>query len=75
MSLQEIITALDTLTVNEKLALKEKIELDLSSSVDSPKNDKKQKKIYRRAGWAKGKLISISKDFDEPLEDMKEYMY
>ena len=29
---------------------------------------------YRTAGALKGKII-LHEDFDEPLEDMKEYMY
>jgi len=33
----------------------------------------KTKKIGRKAGSAKG-MISISEDFDEPLEDFREYM-
>jgi antitoxin (DNA-binding transcriptional repressor) of toxin-antitoxin stability system len=28
----------------------------------------------RRLGWAKDIIVSISPDFDEPLEDFREYM-
>ena len=36
-------------------------------------NEKKKKKPNRQAGYLKGK-IHMSPDFDEPLEDFKEYM-
>jgi Protein of unknown function (DUF2281) len=33
-----------------------------------------EKKLPRRAGWAKGIITYIADDFDAPLDDLKEYM-
>jgi len=51
---------------------------DLKHYVDFLKfkneNSNQDKKIQRKAGFLKG-TFQMSEDFDEPLEDFKEYMY
>ena len=46
----------------------------LPSQTTAQKNVGDNIKKYRTAGSLEGKII-ISDDFDEPLDDMKEYMY
>lgn len=55
----------------EKLSETHKIEL--SRFIDSLIEQEKTEKKPRIAGFLKGS-ISISEDFDEPLEDFKDYM-
>ncbi|MFA7445647.1 MAG: DUF2281 domain-containing protein [Flavobacteriaceae bacterium] len=44
----------------------------LKEKIKSSSKEEKPKK--RKAGIAKGYFIKMSDDFDEPLEDFKEYM-
>lgn len=37
-------------------------------------DDQQKKSGYLAPGWAKGMILHMSEDFDEPLEDFKEYM-
>ena len=52
--------------------LKKEVRHFISFLKTKVKGETKQKKV-REFGYAKGK-IRLSKDFDEPLEDFKDYM-
>lgn len=55
------------LSKQEKQALRELLDRELKP------NDSNSERQPRNFGWAGGK-IRISSDFDEPLEDFREYM-
>jgi hypothetical protein len=75
--MNQIITAMDTLvTLHDKvealpLNLRKEVMLFIDFLIE--KSGKNAQKTQRTFGSAKGK-IHISEDFDEPLEDFKEYM-
>jgi len=49
-------------------------KLNKSTNSESPQNiEKDTQKKYRVAGTMKGAIV-MAEDFDEPLEEMKEYM-
>lgn len=50
-----------------------KIASAMSQNTISKQDDQKTQHRFRIAGVLEGKII-IHDDFDEPLEDMKEYM-
>lgn len=56
-------------------SLPENLRIEANDFIDFLISKKKSSKIKkkRKAGFLKGK-IEISKDFDEPLDDFKEYM-
>ncbi|GAB5465366.1 MAG: hypothetical protein Kapaf2KO_08020 [Candidatus Kapaibacteriales bacterium] len=71
MSLADILTALQSMSKDEKIKLRKALDKELK-----PVNEiVSKKKKYRKAGTLKGKLKFMSNDFDKPLEDFKEYMY
>jgi len=67
MSSHSILTKLDTLPDNLKQEVADFIDFLVEKS-HTPK-----KKIKPQFGSAKG-MIKMSPDFDEPLDDFKEYM-
>ncbi len=67
MSSYTILSKLDTLPDNLKQEVTDFIDF-LAEKSRTPK-----KKITRKAGSAKGMFV-MSPDFDEPLDDFKEYM-
>jgi len=64
---QELVNLVKAAIRGEEIVIKKNEELLVKLI---PEN---MKKIGRKAGSAKG-MITISKDFDEPLEEFKEYM-
>jgi hypothetical protein len=67
---------MSTLNLYTKLeSLPPKLKQEVSDFIDLlvEKSTLKKKKIVPKFGSAKGK-IHMSADFDEPLEDFKEYM-
>lgn len=64
----DVETLLEKLSPEEKQALIDRLEQDLFKS--SATNGTSVKRVR---GWAKG-AFSVPDDFDEPLEDFKEYM-
>ena len=61
---------------NKLISLPENLKKEVSDFIEflSAKNNKENpKKTKRVSGLAKG-MIKMSDDFDEPLEDFKEYM-
>jgi hypothetical protein len=66
---------LDLITKIEKLPLEKQTEVedfvDFLVSKDQKKSNPERKPVF---GSFKGKII-MSDDFDEPLDDFKEYMY
>ncbi len=65
----------DTMLYTKIKSLPENLQSEASDFIDFllKKNQKKKNGIKRKAGFLKGK-IKMSADFDEPLEDFKEYM-
>lgn len=66
--LSHIIETVKVLSVSEKQALLELLSQELKASPPEPRS---QGSI--QFGWAKG-LVTIAPDFDEPLEDLQEYL-
>ncbi len=64
-----IVQELDRISEKEKFALRELLDKELAVSA---KNGNASKKVSA-FGWAKGR-ITISSDFDAPLEDFKDYI-
>jgi hypothetical protein len=65
-----------SLSIHTKIdSLPENLKQQVADFIDFlvAKSHKPEKKIVRRAGSAKG-LIKMSPDFDEPLDEFKEYM-
>jgi hypothetical protein len=60
---------IERLSEAQKLALRDLLDRDLAKSAPSNGGETKP----REFGWARG-LVSIAADFDEPLEDFKDYM-
>ena len=63
---QEVIAAIEQL---EDEQLLEQIQELLTKASETPR------KRLREPGFAKGMVTYVADDFDEPLDDMKEYMY
>jgi len=63
------------LLYNKLLSLSENMKTEVSDFIDFLNNKKKkeQNKKKPKFGSAKG-MFKMSADFDEPLEDFKEYM-
>jgi hypothetical protein len=68
MTNQALISQLDQLPESIKLQV-----IDYMSYLIT-KYSTKKKKIHPKAGCMKGVVTYISRDFDAPLEDFKEYM-
>ncbi|MBU3663924.1 MAG: DUF2281 domain-containing protein [Bacteroidetes bacterium] len=66
-------TKIETLPADLKAKAKSFIEHLMEKSVENKNNDQNQRVEKRSFGSLKGKII-LSDDFDEPLEDFKEYM-
>ena len=64
----------NTMLYNKIKSLPENLQSEASDFIDFLlKKNQKKNGIKRKAGFLKGK-IKMSADFDEPLEDFKEYM-
>lgn len=74
MGIEKIKEMIEELPEDEYAELKEWI-VHKGEGEKSKNEGKSENKKYRKAGWAKGALKYMSDDFDEPLDDMKEYMY
>ena len=57
--------------LEEKPDVKEPMQVIVTFMEEVKENGKKP---LRRAGFGKGTITYISPDFDEPLDDLKEYM-
>ncbi len=53
--------------------MQKEVALFVAFLKEKTRKDNMQKPLKRKAGLAKG-LIKMSDDFDEPLDDFKEYM-
>lgn len=61
--------------LNEMINLQKKnIEHDKLEIINIKEESSKKELNIREFGFAKGTFTSISDDFDEPLEEFKEYM-
>jgi len=65
----ELYKLIDQLSEAEKRTLREMLDRELAQTPPSNGTDGRA----REFGWAQGQ-ITIASDFDEPLEDFKEYM-
>lgn len=70
MSFDELLKEYNSLPLDYKKEVEDFIGYLVQKIKRQPTEDKTEK---RTLGFAKGKLW-MSNDFDEPLEDMKEYM-